>query len=374
MSMLLLIDDEGAIRRVLALSLRKDGYEVITAANGEEGIRMFLENRPPVVLTDIRMPGMDGIEVLKRIKEIESDSDSDSETEVIVVTGHGELELSIQALQLGASDFVTKPVNDAVLYVALKRAEERIELRKRLKECTRQLEKVKKGKLPSVPEAISDVARYVNSIVSNLEKDFSVFDGNAGDRGTDELRRALGKARRTVKEISELTMGLLDYTKECEPDCRKYSLNRIATEACDLMEPVARETGITVVRDFGDSIEVYVDPKGIRRCVMNLIADAIDEHRSAKNRRAGKTLEVRTFRNERSVGIAVSGTGEGPGESAGETAVSSPDDERDSDTGLKTFMAEKIIRAHDGRIAIESKDDSRSVFTIHLPFPYKIDP
>lgn len=139
MSTLLLIDDEEGIRRVLSLSLRRDGYQVLTAEEGEKGVEMFRQDLPPVVLTDIKMPGMDGIEVLKRVKQIEPD------TEVIVITGHGDMELAIRALQLGASDFITKPVSDDALSIALKRAEQKLEMKRRLKEYTHDLENMVKA-------------------------------------------------------------------------------------------------------------------------------------------------------------------------------------------------------------------------------------
>lgn len=139
MSTLLLIDDEAGIRKILSMSLRKDGHEVLIAEDGEKGIELFTQRFPPIVLTDIRMPGMDGIEVLKRIKEIVPD------TEVIVVSGHGDMDLAIQALQVGASDFITKPVNDVALSVALARAEQKIELNKKLKAYTHDLENMIKA-------------------------------------------------------------------------------------------------------------------------------------------------------------------------------------------------------------------------------------
>ncbi len=134
MSKLLLIDDEEPVRKILGLYLRSKDYEVITAADGKEGIELFQQERPPIVLTDVKMPGMDGIEVLKRIKQISP------ETEVIVVTGHGDMDLSIQSLQLDASDFITKPVGNEALSVALGRAEQRLDTRRMLKEYTNDLE------------------------------------------------------------------------------------------------------------------------------------------------------------------------------------------------------------------------------------------
>jgi PAS domain S-box-containing protein len=140
MSKLLLIDDEEPTRRALGRTLKSDGYQVLTAEDGKTGVELFTQERPPIVLTDIKMPGMDGIEVLKRIKEI------NPETEVIVITGYGEMEAAIQCLQLEASDFITKPVNDEALSVALKRAKERLDIRRMLKEYTNNLEdKVKEA-------------------------------------------------------------------------------------------------------------------------------------------------------------------------------------------------------------------------------------
>ncbi|MBE9581467.1 MAG: response regulator [Proteobacteria bacterium] len=140
MSKLLLIDDEEPVRKILGLYLRSKDYEVITAADGKEGIELFQQERPLIVLTDVKMPGMDGIEVLKRIKQVSP------ETEVIVITGHGDMDLSIQSLQLDASDFITKPVGNEALSVALQRAEQRLDTRRMLKEYTNDLEnKVKEA-------------------------------------------------------------------------------------------------------------------------------------------------------------------------------------------------------------------------------------
>jgi PAS domain S-box-containing protein len=131
---ILLIDDEPDILRVLSRSLRADGYEISTAANGAEGLSEFEHTHAEVVITDIKMPGMDGIEVLKRVKRMNAD------TEVIIITGHGDIDKAIEALQYGASDFINKPVKDEALSIALKRAGEKIDIRRRLKEYTQDLE------------------------------------------------------------------------------------------------------------------------------------------------------------------------------------------------------------------------------------------
>ena len=134
MRKILLIDDETDILRVLSLSLKADGYEVLTATDGEQGLALFEKEKPDIILTDVKMPGMDGIEVLREIKQRSDDS------EVIIVTGHGDIDTAIEALQFGASDFINKPVRDKALAVSLKRARERLEVKRQLKEHTQDLE------------------------------------------------------------------------------------------------------------------------------------------------------------------------------------------------------------------------------------------
>ena len=124
----LLVDDEPGILKVLSISLADRGYRVFTAENGEEALQIFEEKRPAIVLTDIKMPGMDGIDLLRKIKEESPD------TEVIMITGHGDMELAVQSLKHAASDFITKPIDDDALDIALKRAAEKIIIREMLEE------------------------------------------------------------------------------------------------------------------------------------------------------------------------------------------------------------------------------------------------
>jgi PAS domain S-box-containing protein len=132
---LLLIDDEPDILRVLSMSLRADGYDVVTAENGSAGLTAFEKEDPDIVITDIKMPGMGGIEVLGKIKEREPDA------EVIIITGHGDIDNAIEALKFGASDYINKPIRDEALSIALQRATEKLEIKRQLKEYTINLEK-----------------------------------------------------------------------------------------------------------------------------------------------------------------------------------------------------------------------------------------
>lgn len=124
---ILVIDDEVPTLKMFGLLLEALGHEPLAAESGEEGLIRFDRERPDVVLTDIKMPGIDGMDVLRALKE------ADPRSEVIVITGHGDTELAIEALHLDATDFINKPVRREALEHALARAAERIRL-KRAKE------------------------------------------------------------------------------------------------------------------------------------------------------------------------------------------------------------------------------------------------
>jgi len=116
---ILVIDDEEDIRQVVSIVLSDAGYEVAAAPDGETGMTVCREFLPQIVLTDIRMPGMDGLQVLEALKKDYPD------IQVIVLTAFGEMGLATRALELDASDYITKPVSDESLFIALKRAQNR---------------------------------------------------------------------------------------------------------------------------------------------------------------------------------------------------------------------------------------------------------
>ncbi|MDR2536187.1 MAG: sigma-54 dependent transcriptional regulator [Treponema sp.] len=119
---ILIVDDEKNIREGLAASLEMDGYDVVTAALGDEGWKRFQKGDIDLVITDLRMPGLNGEDLLKRIM-VESPG-----IPVIMLTGHGTVETAVAAMRNGAYDFLTKPVNLDRLSLLVKRALQNREL------------------------------------------------------------------------------------------------------------------------------------------------------------------------------------------------------------------------------------------------------
>ncbi len=174
---ILIIDDEEAIVRVLSISLKSDGYDVVTALDGPSGLEVFDKERPDIVLTDIKMPGMDGIEVLKKVKERRP------EAEVIIITGHGDIENAIEALKYGASDFLNKPIRDAALSIAIKRAFESQRIKRQLREYTDHLEaKVREAtqEIRRQSNFLKKLIRSSNDGIVATDQDFKVVVFNPG--------------------------------------------------------------------------------------------------------------------------------------------------------------------------------------------------
>jgi len=134
MTKVLVVDDEESIRNMMRMTLELDGHQVVVAEDGPTGLEMFKKESPDVVLLDVRLPRMDGREVLTRIKALDPDS------EVIIITGHGDLEMAVECLRREASNFLTKPVGEELLSISLRRSLEKVALKKKVKQYTTNLE------------------------------------------------------------------------------------------------------------------------------------------------------------------------------------------------------------------------------------------
>lgn len=158
---ILVVDDEHLIRWSLDQNLKKQGYEVTTAGSGEEAMRQVHEESPDLILLDVQLPGMNGMEVLEKIKEAEED------VIVIMVTALGVLETAVKAMRLGAYDYINKPFNLDELAIVIKKALETQELK-----------------------------REVAQLRSTQPKKFSI-DGIIGE--SDEQKHVLGMVRKIAQ-------------------------------------------------------------------------------------------------------------------------------------------------------------------------------
>jgi two-component system NtrC family response regulator len=164
---ILLIDDDESLRRVMEFSLTEAGYAVRAVAGGEEGLRLFEKDPFDAVVTDITMPGMSGMEVLRQVRE------RDARIPVIIITAYGTIESAVEAMKQGAFDYITKPFNRDELRITLEKAlrmrrleHENVELRAEIKGRYRFEEIV--GTSEKVREVLETAGRVASSDASVL--------------------------------------------------------------------------------------------------------------------------------------------------------------------------------------------------------------
>lgn len=157
MADILIIDDERAIRKTLSEILSFEGYKIEEAADGEEGLKKFKEKNFDVVLCDIKMPKLDGIEFLQKAGE------SNPDTPIIMISGHGNIETAVEAVKKGAYDFISKPPDLNRLLITIRNAMEKTTLVTETKVLKRKVGRVQEmigesGPIQKIRETIEKVA------------------------------------------------------------------------------------------------------------------------------------------------------------------------------------------------------------------------
>jgi len=244
---ILLVDDEKDIREVLRLPLADLGYAVLEAENGEEALRQFERLQPSMVLTDIKMPGMDGIELLQKIKQ------ANPEAEVIMITGHGDMDLAVKSLKFDATDFITKPINVDVLEIALRRAAERILTRQKLKDYTLNLERLVAEKselqshLSSLGLMLGSISHALKGLLTGLDAGVYMVDGGLAKGDTEQLKEGWDIVKQRVERIRKVVLDILFYSKKRELKRERMNAVALAGEVAAAVTGKLTETGIAFV-------------------------------------------------------------------------------------------------------------------------------
>jgi signal transduction histidine kinase len=370
---ILLVDDEEGIRKVLTISLVDRGYRVHSAADGEDALALFEALRPPIVLTDIKMPGMDGIDLLKQIKQCAP------EAEVIMITGHGDVHLAIESLKFEATDFITKPIDEEILEVALRRARERIDLRAQLRAHTENLEQlvaeksrrlVQAERLAAMGETVAGLSHAIKNIAGGLKGGAFVVEKGLSLQNSQYLQEGWRMVRDNVARIGQLSLDLLDIAKPGVPAFQATDPYQPLQAVYNLLRPQAEQHGIeiSIVSDPGLAT-IAIEPDGIHRCLLNLTTNALDACAQAPRccaEPARITLSCAGLPD--AVIYQVKDNCDGMDEALRSKLFQGFWSTKGSrGTGIGLMLTRKIVEAHEGEIQVVSEKGKGSTFTIRLP-------
>ena len=377
---LLLIDDEEGIRKVLGITLRDAGYEVILAHDGERGIELFQQEKPRIVLTDIKMPGLDGIGVLKHIKSIDPD------TEVIMITGHGEMELAIRSLQLNASDFITKPINDEALFISLKRAEEKLawkglakkyneDLKTKVKEATAELVRIQQEllraeRLAATGQTAAGLAHAIKNILGGLKGGRFMVNKGLELKEMKYLKDGWDMVERNIEKIAALTKDLLNFCRDREPEREPVNPNDLIREVYDLYSARSKKEGVRLTLDLDEKMrKINLDPQGIQEVLNNLVGNALDACTLGEGAIKDPEVILKSgLLSDGKILLEVKDNGVGMDQEVLKklfTIFFSTKGSRG--TGLGLLLSRKTVQEHGGDIQIHSEPMKGSSFQVLLP-------
>ncbi|MFH2044190.1 MAG: hybrid sensor histidine kinase/response regulator [Pseudomonadota bacterium] len=357
--MVVVIDDEEDIRDVMAMMLRDSGYRVETASDGIAGIELCNKILPQIVITDIRMPGIDGIKVLETLKIDIPD------VEIIVATAFGEMDIAIRALQLDASDFITKPIGRDAFFMALTRAKERFTARKQLKDIQHQDKMMSLGRLAAsvaheINNPLSGVLNYIKLMHKTMER------GPLSEENRKKFIPQLELIESELSRCTQIVSGLLTFSRKSDPAFININIENLLNR-CVLLSRHKMELGKI-------DLKLYTSPhlpevKGnfnqLHQCIINLLFNAIDAMPD------GGTLELSAENdpNKGFVSICVKDTGQGICEK-NLTHIFEPfftTKKNGYGIGLGLSTVYGIMERHNGSIDVKSGPGKGSVFTLRLP-------
>lgn len=364
---ILVVDDNVENRALARATLEDDGYEVIVAATGEDGIRAFEAERPDCVLLDVRMPGTDGFAVCSQIRSLPEGAN----TPIVFLTALRDVDTFDRALRAGCDDFLTKPFRPAELVVRVQTA---LKLRRMSAELREHYQLVRSQR-DDLMRLQLQKERLTAFVVHDLKNPLSTMDLNAQVllRDPELAPRARASAqniREGARSLLRLILNLLDISKSEEgqlaPHHSDIDLHVLTSEVLDAHALKAQKACVTLAQTV-DIRTHRADVDLIRRIIENLLDNAI--------RHAPKHTEVRVFTVQREGAIEICVADAGPGispekrveiferfvqvESAG-TVVSA------TGRGLGLAFCKVAVEAHGGSIRVE---DGRpgSVFCVRLP-------
>ena len=361
----LVIDDEESVATTIEAILKMDGHDVTAVTNGADAIRLLNERRYDVVLTDLRLADMDGIDVLREVQR------TSPETASIMLTGYASLESAVAALRSGAYDYLMKPSDVEELRATVNRAIERGALRRRLLELE-EVDRLKTQFLSMASHELRTPLTAVSGFIQVARRRVARAAENERADWRDEAMRAaetLELAQRQARRLGRLVDELLDVSRlqlgRVELHQREFDLSTSLREVVDRMR--LAQTVHTFALDTDERpIRILADVDRIDQVFENLLNNAV------KYSPSGGEVTVRARIEGSAAHLTVTDRGIGIAANELENVFNlfyrSPDPRAGhvGGLGLGLYISREIVTRHGGRMWAESSGDG-SVFHVMLP-------
>jgi two-component system, NtrC family, sensor kinase len=371
---LLLVDDEDDFRNTLAKRLIKKGISPVQAENGEKAIAILENHRMDVVVLDVKMPGIDGVEVLGHIKK------KYPKTEVIFLTGHAATQDGVEGIKTGAFDYLSKPIEFEHLFGKIKQAYEKIKREEeKLKEAEfrkyMEEQMVTTERLASLGTLAAGVAHEINNPLAIINESAGWLklilrkEEMAGMLRKQDFEKALNKIEKGVERAKRITCQLLGFAKKDDSVFAEVDLVELVDEATYLVKREATNKDIQIVREIDpDTGIIWSDAYQFRQVLINLLTNAI--HATDAGGRITIILEAVGDK----VKLTVKDNGRGiPKENMKKIFEpffsTKPPGEG---TGLGLFVTRGIVEKLCGSIEVESRLGDGTRFYVNLPRYCKI--
>ncbi|HAE81964.1 MAG TPA: hybrid sensor histidine kinase/response regulator [Ktedonobacter sp.] len=381
-SCVLIVDDDTALLEALpqALNLRIEGVEVHISDTALEALKLIREHDYDAIVSDIKMPGMDGLALLEKIKELRPD------VPTLLITGHGEHDLAVRALRGGAYDFIQKPIDRDYLVAALQRAIQVHQLRSRVFEQqlalalhAKSLERIVQKRTHELVEANATKDKLLKIVSHELKTPLTSLKGmtqlllrqSKKIDSAEVVSMGLEDMERSLRRIEVLVNDLLD-TSLIETNM--FVLHR---RRCDLVElcrhlidEYTAGTGPELTFEIpGEPVEVEVDADRISQVIINLLTNA----RKYSPKGSPITVTLQQVGYEAIVSVQDMGIGipADMQDSIFEQFFRVPGVEVQTGShtglGLGLYISRKIAERHGGHIDVESAPENGSTFSVVLP-------
>jgi signal transduction histidine kinase len=366
---LLIVDDEDRFRRILAKRLAKRGMPPLLAANGPECLDL-LEKKPfDVVVLDVKMPGMDGLEVLGIINQ------NYPKTEVIMLTGHATTAGGVEGIKGGAFDYLTKPIEFDHLLKKIKQAYEKIQREEEKDREAEFREKIEKQlviteRLASLGTLATGVAHEINNPLAIIKESAGWMqlmlakDDLADMPRKEHFEKALEKIEDGIERARRITHQLLGFVKKHDIAFSEVNLSKLIEETLKLIHRQAEDKQVEFAMNIDERTgTIWSDPYPIRQVLINLFTNAIYATDP------GGRITIATEKIDGFVTLTVNDPGKGiPKENLDRIFEPFFSTKAVGEgTGLGLYVSRGIIEKLGGKIEVESTVGQGTRFSVTLP-------